>query len=104
MIKIFSLIFILILILADIFMFTGSSDVRIFGILFVYWIFARFLKLSSKVTFLLAIFFLILAFLQFVLSPISLYNNPSPTPSFSEKSAIWVFLLLVFGVIQQWRE
>lgn len=100
--KFFYLITIL-LILGDIFLFTVSSDFRILGILFVYIFFVKALKLKSNVAFILSLFFLLLAYVQFIFSNQIIYINGSIAPD-AEKTAVWVFLLMVVGIIQKWRE
>lgn len=100
--RIFSYIFILSLILADVFLFAVSSDFRIFGILIIYIFFIKTLKFKSNVTFAFSLVFLILAYIQF------LFANPivfiTPGEPVAEKTAVWVFLFLVAGIVQKWRE
>lgn len=98
----FVCLFILLLILGDVFLFTVSSDVRIFGVLILYAFFVKTLKLKSNAAFTLSLTLLILAYIQF------LFSNPvifaTPGAPYSEKTAVWVFLFLVVGIIQKWRE
>lgn len=94
--------FILLLILGDVFLFAVSSDLRIFGILATYAFFVKTLKLKSNSAFILSLILLILSYLQFI------FSNPvifiTPGVPYSEKTAVWVFLFLVVGIIQKWRE
>ncbi len=98
----FSYLFILSLILGDVFLFTESSDLRIFGILILYVFFVKTLKLKSNVTFALSFILLIFAYIQF------LFSNPvvfiTPGAPNAEKTAVWTFLFMVIGIIQKWRE
>lgn len=99
---IFSYLFILVLVLWDIFLLAVSSDIRIFGILILYAFFVKTLKLKSNVAFILSLILLFLAYVQF------LFSNPivfiTPGEPVAEKTAVWVFLFLVVGIIQKWRE
>lgn len=93
---------ILSLILGDIFLFTVSSDIRIFGILAIYAFFIKTSKLKSNATFTLSLILLILSYIQFLFSnPIVFITPGAPT---AEKTAVWTFLFLVVGVVQKWRE
>ncbi len=95
-------LFILLLILGDIFLFAVSSDFRILGILILYAFFIKVLKLKSNATFFLSLILLILAYVQF------LFSNPivfiTPGVPIAEKTAVWVFLFMVIGIIQKWKE
>lgn len=87
-------IFILIL-LADVFIFDGTSDRRIVIVLLTYWLYIRFNNLKSKITFLIALTLLIGMFTSFVIEGPSIQT---------ERLAVWVVLFLGFGIIQQWGE
>lgn len=100
----FYFIIIFLLILADITLFIESSDIRIFTLLLIYGLLIKPLKISSKATFLFSLIFLVLAYFQFIFSDIRYFDNPGPIPPFSEKAAVWVFLLMIVGIIQKWRE
>lgn len=97
-----SYLFILLLILWDVFLFAVSSDLRIFGILALYVFFVKTLRLKSNVTFALSLILLIFAYVQFIFSNPVLFITPG-TP-IAEKTAVWVFLLMVVGIIQKWKE
>lgn len=97
-------IFILLLILGDIFFFTLSSDIRIFGILLTYVIFIKLLKLRSNSAFIFSLILLLLAYTSFIFSDVTYFANPGPNIPFSEKAAVWTFLLMVVGIVQKWRE
>lgn len=100
--RIFFYFFILSLVLGDIFLFPVSSDIRIFSMLAVYAFFIKIFKLKSNVTFVLTLILLVLAYVQFI------FSNPivfiTPGMPVAEKTAVWVFLFLVVGIIQKWRE
>lgn len=93
---------ILLLILGDIFLFTVSSDVRLFGILILYIIFVKILKIKSSATFSLSLILLLFAYIQFIFSDPVIYATPGVP--IAEKTAVWVFLLFVAGIIQKYRE
>jgi len=98
----FSYFFVLSLVLGDIFLFTLSTDLRIFGILILYAFFVKILKLKSNVAFSFSLVLLILAYVQFVFSNPVVFIAPG-APS-AEKTAVWTFLFMVVGIIQKWRE
>jgi hypothetical protein len=89
------LVFVVIAIFADIFFIKRSSDLVIFGILLLYGVFAKILQIKSKSTFLLCLGLLGAMFVNFLSSGASI-----PT----EKAAVWLFLFMALGIIQQWRE
>lgn len=92
------------LILGDVFLFTESSDIRIFGIILIYIFFIRVFKLKSNTTFIFSLVFLVFAYIQFIFSNTAYFLNPDTVAPPSEKTAVWAFLFLVIGIIQQWRE
>lgn len=98
----FSYLFILSLIVGDIFLFAVSSDIRILGILILYVFLIKILKLKSNATFALSLILLILAYVQFIFSNPVIFETPG-TPH-AEKTAVWTFLFMVIGIIQKWRE
>ncbi len=96
------ILFILGLILGDVFFFPVSSDARIFGILFLYIVLTKRLRWQSRTTFILAlIVFLLLFILYLFTDPAAFYQPLIPA---TERLAVWVYLFLVIGVIQKWRE
>lgn len=82
-------------ILADIFITSGSSDSRIFGILFFYIISVWLYKLKSRLTFTVSLLLLGIMFVEFILSGSS---------ANTEKATVWLFFFLGIGIIQGWRE
>ena|SRR3989344_4192860 len=102
--RFFYFIIIFLLILGDITLFTQSSDIRIFILVLIYWLLIKALKLNSKTTFIFSLIFLVLAYLHFIFSDIKYFDNPGPNIPFSERAAMWIFLLMVVGIIQKRRE
>lgn len=90
------------LILGDVFLFSASSDFRIFGILFFFLILVRRFKLHSITTFLLSMLLFLLTYVQFIFSDPSVFHQPA-VPAV-ERTAVWLYLFLLVGVIQKWRE
>ena len=86
---------IVLLIPIDIFFINNSSDLRIFGILGIYIISVFFYKLKSRLTFLLSLILLGVMSFNFILTG---------TSESTEKAAVWIFFLLLIGIIQQFRE
>lgn len=72
-----------------------ASDLKFFGISILYILFSFFYKLKSTFTFTLCLFVLLIMFIGFV-STGSIFAT--------EKAAVWVVLLMIIGIIQQWRE
>ena len=91
------------LILTDSYFFVESSDLRIFGILFIYIIFLKIFKLKSKTTFLISLFLFVIVFIQFVFSNPSSYIDGSVAPP-AERIAVWVFMLMLIGIFQKFKE
>lgn len=79
----------------DIFFGKGSSDVRIFVTLFLYMVISRFYRLGSRLTYGICLFVLAAMVAGF------LFSGPSES---TEKAAVWLFIFLLVGIIQQWRE
>lgn len=93
--KIIVLTLIFLAIIADILLIEGSLDIRIFGILGIYLISIFFYKLKSRLTFLFSLVLLGVIFISFILTK---------TSASTEKAAVWLFLFLLIGTVQQWRE
>lgn len=89
------LTFILLTIPADIFLIKGSSDFRIFGILGFYIAGILFYRLGSRLTFSFALVLLGGMFFSFIFTG---------TSESTEKAAVWLFLFLLTGIIQQLKE
>lgn len=95
-------ILILGLILGDVFFFQISSDIRIFGILFLYFVLVKRLQWRSRTTFILTLVLFLLSFVLYLFTDSAKFHEPL-IPA-TERLAVWVYLLLVVGVIQKWRE
>lgn len=90
------------LILGDVFLFPVSSDLRIFGILGIFIFFIRRYHWKSVGTFVLTLMIFLLSYFFFVFTnPAAFYQPLVPA---TERLAVWVYLLLIVGVIQKWRE
>lgn len=72
-----------------------SSDLMTFGVLMSYIIFSRVYRWTSRETYLICLGLLIALFMSFVVS----YTSTA-----SEKLAVWLFLFVLVGIIQAWRE
>lgn len=96
------IILILSLILGDVFFFPVSSDVRIFGVLCLYAILIKLLKFKSKTTFGISLVLLFFSYFFYVFSDPSVFAKP--VVPVAERAAVWLYLFLVIGVIQKWRE
>lgn len=97
-------ILIVLLILGDVFFFQRSSDWRTFPILIFYTFLVIRNKFRSNITFFICLFLFALIYIQFVFSSPSTFEIQYPVVPFGEKIAVWLYLLLVVGVIQKWRE
>lgn len=97
-------LFVIILMVLDVFLFPISADIRIFTILGVYIVLALRYRVSSNTTFSIALVLLIIAYTQFLFTDQKIFDNPGPVPPLCERTAVWVYLFLVIGVIQKWRE
>src|SRR6266581_797650 len=84
-IKITILMVIFIVILGDILFIPGSSDIRIFGILFFYIVCIFMFRLKNNLTFLFCLVLLMTMYIEFLLSAGSLQ---------AEKAAVWLVLFL----------
>lgn len=89
------LAFFFIAIVAEVFGFPVSYDVRLFFGVLLYWYFSKIGKLSSVRTFHLDLTILFITFFSF------LANGASAQ---TERLAVWFVLFFAFGIVQQWRE
>ncbi len=88
-------ILIIVAILIDSLFIKTTSDIVLFGTLLLYGIFANIIHMKSKATFLLCLGLLSVMFISFLLTKASV-----PT----EKLTVWLYLLMILGILQQWRE
>lgn len=100
--KLFHLMPVLIFILGDVLLFPASSDVRIFGILFLFVCLIKLFKLTSSTTFLFSLILLVISYVLFISTDPLLYYKPV-VPA-AERFSVWLYLFLVIGVIQKWKE
>lgn len=83
---------IMLIIIADIFFSNTKSDVVVFGILGLYLFSINLYKLKAKTTFLICVFILAAFSILFILT-----NTSDST----EKAAVWLFLFLSTGIMQE---
>lgn len=72
-----------------------ESDIAYFGLLGLYIVFTRVFQTKSSSTFLLCLGVIGVMFISLVFSQASVRT---------EKLTVWFFLLMVVGILQQWRE
>lgn len=73
----------------------SSSDIIFFGLLGSYIAAIFFYKLRSRLTFLFCLALLVIMLVEYLLTGTSLKT---------EKTAVWFFLFLATGILQQWKE
>lgn len=92
------------LILGDAFLFQDNSDWRTFPILIFYiFIIIRY-KITANTTFLICLVLFLFMYVHYIISSPVVFDTQYPLPPFGEKIAVWLYLFLVIGVIQRWRE
>lgn len=102
--KFFSVIPIILLVIFDAILFQKSSDWRTFPILTLY-IFCIFrFRIKSVTTFLICLALFVLIYIQYISSSPATFEMQYPLAPFGEKIAVWLYLFLVIGVIQKWKE
>lgn len=72
-----------------------SSDIVLFGIIGLYFLYAKYFHKNSKLTYTICLGILLVMAVSFIFSQAS--NR-------TEKLAVWLFLFLLVGIIQAWRE
>lgn len=95
---------IILLILGDALLFQDNSDWRTFPILIFYTFLIIRHKISANTTFLICLMLFLFMYVHYIFSPPVLFESQYPFPPFGEKVAEWLYLFLVIGVIQRWRE
>ena len=95
---------IILLILGDALLFQTNSDWRTFPILIFYIFLIIRHKITANTTFHICLVFFLLMYVHYIFSPPVLFESQYPFPPFGEKIAVWLYLFLVIGVIQRWRE
>lgn len=102
--KFFTVLPIILLILGDALLFQQNSDWRTFPILIFYIFLIIRYKITANTTFLICLLFFLFMYVHYIFSPPQLFESQYPFPPFGEKIAVWLYLFLVIGVIQRWRE
>lgn len=89
------LAFISIFVIAEVFVFPISSDVRLFGAVFLYWFLARIGKLTSARVFQLCLV---------LVSAMAMGYLITGAIATTERLAVWFVLFFAFGIFTQLRE
>lgn len=100
----FYVLSIMLLILGDAFFFQTNSDWRTFPILIFYIFLIIRYKITANTTFFICLAFFLFMYVHYIFSPPQLFESQYPFPPFGEKIAVWLYLFLIMGVIQRWRE
>ena len=95
---------IILLILGDALLFQDNSDWRTFPILIFYIFLIVRYKITANTTFIICLVFFLFMYVHYIFSPHVLFESQYPFSPFGEKIAVWLYLFLVIGVIQRWRE
>lgn len=89
------IVFLDLLVLGDSLANPKSYDLITFSILILYGILAFIAKVKSKYTFIFCLILLLIMYFLFLLSGPAIKT---------EKTAVWLVLFMLIGIIQQWRE
>ncbi len=95
---------IILLILGDTLLFKENSDWATFPILILYIFLIIRYKITANTTFLICLLLFLFMYVHYIFSSPGVFNSQYPFPPFGEKIAVWLYLFLVIGVIQRWRE
>ena len=95
---------IILLILGDALFFQTNSDWRTFPILIFYIFLIIRYKITANTTFLICLVLFLFMYVHYIFSPPAVFETQYPLAPFGEKIAVWLYLFLVIGVIQRWRE
>ena len=95
---------IILLILGDALFFQLNSDWRTFPILIFYIFLIIRYKITANTTFLICLVLFLFMYVHYIFSPPAVFETQYPLAPFGEKIAVWLYLFLVIGVIQRWRE
>lgn len=95
---------ILFFVLGDTLFFQANSDWRTFPILLFYVFLIIRYKITANTTFLICLVLFFLMYVHYIFSPPKVFETQYPFPPFGEKIAVWLYLFLVIGVVQRWRE
>lgn len=102
--KFFHVMPIILLILGDVLFFQKNSDLRTFPILFLYIYFIIRFNIRANTTLFICLVFFVLMYIQYIFSSPTAFVSQYPVIPFGEKIAVWLYLFLLIGVIQKWRE
>lgn len=102
--KILKVLPIIILVLGDALLFEKSSDWRTFPILLLYIFSIIRFKFKANATFFICLLLFVLIYIHYSFSSPKTYESQYPVIPFGEKLAVWLYLFLVIGVVQKWRE
>lgn len=95
---------IILFILWDTLLFQEKSDWRYFGIIIFYiFLIIRF-KFTANTTFFICLVLFLFMYVHYITSSPEKFNSQLPPAPFGEKVAEWLYLFLVIGMIQRWRE
>lgn len=89
------LVFVAMALIAEVYIFSPSKDLRLFGALLLYWWLARKGDLASARIFQLCLVLLGAMFISYLTGGAS---------TSTERLAVWFVLFFALGVIRQWRE
>ncbi|MBI2430647.1 MAG: hypothetical protein HYV39_01380 [Candidatus Levybacteria bacterium] len=95
---------IILLILGDALFFQQNSDWRTFPILIFYIFLIIRYKITATTTFLICLVLFLFMYVHYIFSDPKVFATQYPFAPFGEKMAEWLYLFLVIGVIQKWRE
>jgi hypothetical protein len=94
----------ILLILGDALLFEKNSDWRTFPIIIFYIFLIIRYKLRANTTFFICLFLFFLVYVQYIFSSPVTFESQYPVVPFGEKMAVWLYLFLVIGVMQRWKE
>lgn len=82
-------------VLLDIFVVVGQSDLRFYGVIFLYLFSAYIYKFSSKITFSFCLVVLLIIYIRY------LFFGPDLK---TEEASVWWVLFFTVGVLQKFKE
>lgn len=91
-------------ILGDVFLFYKSSDWRTIPLILFYVFCIVKFKLRAYDTFIICLILFTMIYIQYAFSPPVVFESQYPNIPYGEKIAVWLYLLLVIGVVQKFRE
>lgn len=71
------------------------TDITLFSFLALYVLGISLLKITSKATFFISLFCAVIMSLAYIVSGTSVIT---------EKASVWLYLFLIVGIVQLWRE